>query len=78
MPKSYKIVDVIKDKGVIQSVITQGGMNKTKEQVIRDINNGYNVNTLDNHGHTTPVINVDNRYIRTVPTPNECDNLGNL
>ncbi len=78
MPKSYNIVDVVKEKGVIQSVITAGGMNKTKEQVIQDINNGYSVNSLDSRGHKTPVISVDNRYVRTVPTPNGSDNLGNL
>ena len=78
MPKSYNIAGVIKENGVIQYVTTAGGMNKTKEQVIQDINNGYSVYSLDNHGHKTPVINVDIKYVRTVPTSNECDNLGNL
>lgn len=78
MPKQYNIVDVEKKGGVIQSVTTQGGMNKTKEQIIKDINNGYSVSALDSHGHKTKVINVNNEYVRTIPTKRDCDNLGNL
>ena len=78
MPKQYNIVAVEKDDGVIQSVTTQGGMNKTKEQIIKDINNGYSVNVLDGHGHKTKVINVNDKYVRTIPTKRGCDNLGNL
>jgi len=79
MPKAYNIKDTIKDeKGIIQKVITEGGMTKTKQEVINDINNGYNVNTKDNHGHQTKVINVNDEYVRTVPNKKGCDNLGDL
>ena len=79
MPKAYNIKDTIKDKkGVIQEVITQGGMTKSKQEVINDINKGYNVNTVDDHNHKTKVINVNDEYVRTVPNKKDCDNLGDL
>ena len=79
MPKAYNIKEVNKDKnGVIQGYITEGGMIKTKPQVINDINKGYNINVKDNHGHQTKVINIQNEYVRTVPTKRDCDNLSNL
>ena len=79
MPKSYDIVDTKKtENGTLEKFITKSGIVKTKKDVIKDINSGYTVNTLNEHGHKAKVINVNNKYVRTVPTKKDCDNLGEL
>ncbi|MEG2235202.1 MAG: DUF3892 domain-containing protein [Clostridia bacterium] len=79
MSKKYNITKVIKnDKNVITQVVTNTHGTITKKQVIRDINNGYSVQAVDKHNHKAPVINVDNRYIKTTGTKNKCNNLSEM
>lgn len=79
MPKAYKIVKTIKDQnGTLESFITKSGMQKTKQEVINDLNSGYSVFTQDKHGHSKEVINVNNDYVRTLPNSKKCDNLEDL
>jgi len=82
MPKYYKISKTNKDlNGAVETVTTQGGMIKPKRQVIRDINNGFNVETIDKRGRTAKVMNIDGhsgKYIRTIPNNRKSDNLSNL
>lgn len=73
MPKGYDIENTVKDdNGVIIELITTDGITKTKEQVIDDINNGYDVTSSG-----TEVVQVNNDYVRTIPNGNESDNLSN-
>lgn len=71
MPKSYNIKSVEQNgDGTIRAIQTEGGMIKTTEQVIKDLNNGYTVKS-----GSTPVISVNNSHIRTVPNTTKNDNL---
>ena len=73
MPKRYDIDTVDRDEnGAIRGITTTGGTHKTVEEVVKDLNNGYKVNNGN-----TPVIPVDDRYIRTIPNGKENDNLEN-
>jgi len=79
MNKKYGIKKVTKkDNGTIDKLITLSNVEKTKKQVIKDINNGYDVYAIDRHKHKTDIINVDNQYVKTKPNKTKCDNLSEL
>lgn len=79
MPKSYNIKETIKDdNGTIIILIKEDDSRETKPQVIKDINNGCVVHTIDKHNHKARVHVVCNSYLQTARNDRKCDNLGDL